>query len=93
MAAQRVRGSLRHSLYQNPGQVNKGSYKKDLLVIKGCSSRRFGEGGEFLREKNWILQLGKGYHDPSVGVPPPPKPPRPEICSIFDLCICTKDTF
>ena len=34
-------------------------------MIKDCDSERFGEEGDLLAEKNWIVQLGKGCQDPS----------------------------
>ena len=46
-------------------QVNKGLCKDDVLAIGGCYSGRFGEEGDLLEEKNWILQLGEGCQGPS----------------------------
>ena len=83
-------GILCFSVYQGPPRVNKGRVNtgpsmEDLLVIGGRYSGRFGGEGNFLGEKNWILQLGKGCQDPSVR-PPPPRTPSATM-TFWDLGI------
>ena len=57
-------------------------YKEKFLVIRGGYSGRSRGEGHLLVEKNWILQLGKGWQDPFGGAATPNHPP-PEIFGDF----------